>query len=224
MVVLHGLAQSRSLRIVWLLELLSIPYELRQHNRNPETLLAPATLKEIHPLGKAPILEDNGFILNESGAITEYLISRYGNGHIFTPSTDSLDYWLTQSWIHYAEGSLMPLILMSLVFRKIETSPMPLIARPIAKKIVGRAKQGFIHPQLHLHLAHVNRQLAGKTWLMGDHITAADIMMSFPLQAAKVRFDIDVYPFIVAYLNRISENPAYQRAVEKAGQPVFTKV
>ena len=122
MITLHVLAQSRALRIVWLLELIGTPYQIKTYTRHPETLLAPDELKAVHPLGKSPVIDDDGFVLNESGAITDYLIQTYSGGR-FMPERDSQDYWHYQRWLHYAEGSLMPLLLLGLVFRKIENAP-----------------------------------------------------------------------------------------------------
>ncbi|UOO81848.1 glutathione S-transferase [Uruburuella testudinis] len=223
MLTLHALAQSRSLRIVWLLELLGADYTLQQHERHPDTLLAPAALKNIHPLGKAPVLQDGDLILAESGAITDYLIQTYGGGRLM-PAPGSADYWAYQRWLHYAEASLMPLMLMALVFRKIDSAPMPFFVKPVAKKISARARQSFIEPQTALHLRYVDHELAGRRWLMGDDISGADIMMSYPLQAAAVRFDVAAYPHISAYLQRIEEDEAYRRALTKAGSPMLAAV
>ena len=139
MITLHVLAQSRALRIVWLLELIGTPYQIKTYARHPETLLAPDELKAVHPLGKSPVIDDDGFVLNESGAITDYLIQTYG-GH-FMPERGSQDYWHYQRWLHYAEGSLMPLLLLGLVFRKIENAPMPFFVKPVARKISGNVKK-----------------------------------------------------------------------------------
>ncbi|QIW15204.1 glutathione S-transferase [Pasteurellaceae bacterium RH1A] len=219
MITLHLLAQSRALRIVWLLEELGLDYQLKQYARDSQTLLAPDSLKQVHPLGKSPILQDGEQVLTESGMITDYLISRYGQQ--LMPEYGSADYWAYQRWLHYAEASLMPLLLMSLVFQRVESSPMPFFVRPIARKISGSVKQSFLHPQLALHLAHVERELTGKTWLMGEKLSGADIMMSYPLQAARMRLDMSQYPQIARYLAQIEQGAAYQRAVEKAGEPLL---
>lgn len=216
MITLHLLKQSRALRIVWLLELLGLEYRLEQYARHPETLLAPDELKTFHPLGKSPILDDNGFILTESGAITDYLIQTYGGGRLM-PAPGNHDYWQYQRWLHYAEASLMPLMLLGLVFRKIDEAPMPFFVKPIARKITGNTRHNFIDPQTSLHLGHVDESLKGRAWLLGNDITGADIMMSYPLQAAAARFGLDAYRNIRAYLARIEADPAYIRAVKKAG-------
>lgn len=221
MITLHALAQSRSLRIVWLLELLGLDYRLQQHERHPDTMLAPDALKSIHPLGKAPLLQDGELVLAESGAITDYLIQSYGQGR-FMPARDSADYWPYQRWLHYAEASLMPLLLMALVFHKIETAPVAFWVKPVVRKVSSKAQNSFIRPQTELHLRHVEQSLQNSDWLMGGSISGADIMMSYPLQAAAVRSDLSSYPNIRAYLARIEADEAYQRAVQKAGQPMMT--
>ena len=203
MITLHSLNQSRALRIVWLLEILGTPYRLQTYRRHPDTLLAPDELKAIHPLGKSPLLDDDGFILAESGAITDYLIQTYGNGHLMP------------------EGSLMPLLLLGLVFRRIESAPMPFFVKPIARKISGSVKSSFILPQAALHLSHIDSELENREWLVGNSLSGADIMMSYPLQAAADRFDFADYPNIRAYLQLIEAHEAYRRAVEKAGSPLL---
>ncbi len=196
MITLHSLDQSRALRIVWLLEILGTPYRLQTYRRHPDTLLAPDELKAIHPLGKSPLLDDDGFILAESGAITDYLIQTYGNGRLM-PERGSREYW------------------------QYESAPMPFFVKPIARKISGSVKNSFIHPQAALHLAHINSELENREWLVGNSLSGADIMMSYPLQAAADRFNFADYPNIRAYLQRIEAHEAYRRAVEKAGSPLL---
>ena len=135
------------------------------------------------------------------------------------PERGSREYWQYQRWLHYAEGSLMPLLLLGLVFRRIESVPMPFFVKPIARKISGSVKSSFIHPQAALHLAHINSELENREWLVGNSLSGADIMMSYPLQTAADRFDFADYPNIRAYLQRIEAHEAYRRAVEKAGSP-----
>ncbi|MCF7528756.1 glutathione S-transferase family protein [Neisseria lisongii] len=220
MITLHVLAQSRALRIVWLLELIGTPYQIKTYSRHPETMLAPDELKAVHPLGKSPVIDDNGFILSESGAITDYLIQTYGGGR-FMPKRNSRDYWHYQRWLHYAEGSLMPLLLLGLVFRRVENADMPFFVKPVARKISATVKGSFIEPQAALHLAYIENELNGKNWLVNNQLSGADIMMSFPLQAASERFGLEDYPNIRNYLQRIENDPAYQAAVRKAGNPLL---
>ncbi|QEY24885.1 glutathione S-transferase family protein [Neisseria animalis] len=220
MLTLHALQQSRAFRIVWLLELLECEYKLVSYPRNPETLLAPETLKTVHPLGKSPILEDGELVLTESTVIAEYLARNYGK-HNLLPEYNTPAYWQCRRWADYAESSLMPLMLLSLVFKRVETAPMPFFAKPVARKISSNVKSSFIHPQTELHLAHINETLAKQQWLLGNHITLADVMMSFPIQAAGKRFDLAAYSHILRYIGDMEHNPAYRRAVERSGKPVL---
>lgn len=220
-ITLHALAQSRSLRIVWLLEELGLPYTLTQHPRDARTLLAPPALKAVHPLGKAPVLQDGELVLAESGAIADYLVTTYGQGDWRPPEHGSAAYWQHQRWLHYAEGSLMPLNLLALVLRRIELAPMPFFVRPVARGITAKVRQGFVAPQAALHLHHLDDALSRTPWLMGGAPSAADVMLSFPVQAATSRLGADRdHPHLAAWLARIEARAAYQRAVAKAGQPL----
>lgn len=217
MITLHALSQSRALRIAWLLELLQLDYQTELIPRDPDTQLAPPGLRRLHPLGKSPLLQDGELALPESGAIAEYLLHRYGAGSTLKPAADSPAYPDYLFWLHYAEGSLMPLLVMSLVFRKVDEKPVPFFVRPIARRITGGVRESFLNPQLELHLGFVEGRLKGKTWLLGDTLTAADVMMSFPLQAALKRSRPD-RPHIAAYVERIEADPAYRRAESKLGK------
>ncbi|QIM68887.1 glutathione S-transferase [Basfia succiniciproducens] len=220
MIILYALTQSRAYRIAWLLEILNLPYKLEIIERDGETNLAPDALRSIHPLGKSPIIKDGDLVLTESGAIVEYLINRYGGGKL-KPEMNSTDYWQYLHWIHYAEGSLMPLLVIKLIFRKIDDADMPFIAKPIANKITEKVKQGVIRPQLKLHLDYIESQLAEKFWLVGDELTGADIMMSFPLQAAVSYFETNQYPHISAYVSRLNHTESFKRAEQKLGPLTF---
>ncbi|WBA10441.1 glutathione S-transferase [Salinivibrio kushneri] len=211
MIILHHLEQSRSQRIVWLLESLAIPYQLVRHQRDPKTKLAPRELKKIHSLGKAPVIEDGDVVIAESGAIIEYLIDKYGDGTL-TPSTDE-EKALYRYWMHYAEGSLMPPLVMSLIFSKIPKSPMPFFIRPIARKLMKGVTEQFLAPQLRDHFAMIDSHLAKHTWLCGDTLTAADIQMSFPLLAARKQLDAQKHANILRYLERVEQQPGYQNAL-----------
>ncbi|WP_404415755.1 glutathione S-transferase [Marinospirillum sp.] len=218
MLTLHHLEKSRSHRIVWLLELLELDYTIKTYQRDPKTLLAPAELKQVHPLGKSPILSDDELVVAESGAIIEYLLQRYGQGRL-QPAAKDIHSWVNyRYWLHYAEGSLMPLLLMKLVFTQIPKQPMPFFVKPVAKGISGKVMQRLVDPNLTTHLAFLEQQLEGKTWLLGDWLSAADVQMSFPMQALAARSDLTEYPRIAAYVQRIEEEPAWQRVVSKAGK------
>jgi len=217
MITVHHLNNSRSQRVLWLLEELGLPYEVKRYERNAETMLAPPALRAVHPLGKSPVISDGSETVAESGAIVEYLVARHGNGRLApregTPERQRYTYWL-----HYAEGSLMPPLLLKLVFDRVESAPMPFFVRPIARSIAGRAKSGFIGPQIDLHLDYVEGELGKSTWFAGEEFTAADIQMSFPLEAAAARGGLDARrPRTSAFLERIHARPAYRRALERGG-------
>lgn len=218
MLKLHHLERSRSQRVLWMLEELQQPYELLRYARDPKTLLAPASLRAIHPLGKSPVLEDDGRVIVESGAILEYLVDRYDAEARFAPRDESerLRY---RQWMHYAEGSLMPPLLLTLVFARLKKAPMPFFARPIARGIADRALRTYVGPQVQLHLDYIESELGRSRWFCGERFTAADVQMSFPLEAASTRADAAGRPRIHAFLERIRERPAYRRATERGGAP-----
>jgi glutathione S-transferase len=217
MVVVHHLENSRSQRVLWLLEELGVPYEVKRYERNKETLLAPPELRAVHPLGQSPVVTDDGTTVAESGAIIEYLVDRYGNGRLVPPAgtPERLRYTY---WLHYAEGSAMPPLLLKLVFDRLEIAPMPFFIKPIARAISGRAKSSFIEPQIALHLDYLESELGKSTWFAGNEMTAADVQMSFPLEAAAARANLAAgRPKLTAFLERIHARPAYQRALAKGG-------
>ena len=218
MIVVHHLNNSRSQRILWLLEELGVPYEIKHYQRDPKTMLAPPELRSVHPLGKSPVITDGEFTLAESGAIIEYLADRYGAGTLIpthgTPERLRCNYWL-----HYAEGSAMPPLLLKLVFRRVETSPMPFFVKPIAKGIAHKVMSSFVDPQLKLHLDYLEGELGKSPWFAGDTFSAADIQLSFPLEAFAARGGLDAsYPRLSAFLQRIHARLAYQRALQQGGE------
>jgi glutathione S-transferase len=217
MIVVHHLNKSRSQRVLWLLEELGVEYEVKRYERDAETMLAPPTLRAVHPLGKSPVIVDEGLTLAESGAIVEYLAGRYGNGRLI-PAAGSPEHLRYLYWLHYAEGSAMPPLLLKLVFDRVETAPMPFFIRPVAKQIAGRAKSAFIGPQINLHLDYMEQELGKTPWFAGNDFTAADVQMSFPLEAASARAGFGpTRPKLTAFLERIHARPAYTRALEKGG-------
>ncbi|KKJ06205.1 glutathione S-transferase family protein [Burkholderia gladioli] len=217
MLTVHHLNNSRSQRVLWLLEELGVPYELKRYERDPKTMLAPPELRAVHPLGKSPVLTDEGFTLAESGAIIEYLVERYGEGR-FAPPPGTPQRLRYTYWLHYAEGSAMPPLLLKLVALRIAQAPMPFFARPIARKISSTLQSSFVDPQLKLHLGYVDAALRETGWFVGDSFSAADVQMSFPLEAAASRADtLAQLPAIRAFLERIHARPAYQRALERGG-------
>ena len=215
MLTLHHLNNSRSQRILWLLEELGVPYEIKRYQRDAKTMLAPPELKAVHPLGKSPLLSDDGLVIAESGAIIEYLLERYGNGQ-FLPAAGTPELLRHRYWLHYAEGSLMPLLLMKLILSTVPKR-VPALIRPIGRAIVGGIEQAFLGPQLKLHLDYVEAELGKSQWFVGDELTGADFQMSFPLEAASARAGGAQRPRIKAFVERIQSRPAYRRALEKGG-------
>ena len=200
--IVHHLNNSRSQRILWMLEELGLPYEIKHYQRDAKTMLAPPELKRVHPLGKSPMLEDDGRIIIETGAICEYLVEK-ADGKLGPPAhrDDALRY---RQWLHYAEGSMMPPLLVMLVVNRI-----PLLGKTAAKRI---------QPMIDVHLNYVESELAQRPWFAGDEMTAADIMMSFPLEAAMSRAGLDASrPATVAWVEKVHARPAYQAALAKGG-------
>ncbi len=216
MITVHPLNNSRSQRVLWLLEELGIDYRVERYERDAKTMLAPASLKNVHPLGKSPVISDGERVVAETGAIIEYLVERHGNGRL-APAAGSDTRLRYSYWLHYAEGSLMPLMVMTLIFNRIVPGS-PMLIRPIAAGIVKAVHRQFLGPNTRLHLDYVESELGRSTWFAGEDFTAADVQMSFPLEAAASRAGgIDEYPRIAAFLERIHARPAYQRALQKGG-------
>jgi glutathione S-transferase len=223
MIVVHHLNNSRSQRVLWLLEELGLAYEIKRYQRDAQTMLAPASLREVHPLGKSPVITDDDRTVAESGAIIEYVVNRYGAGRL-APAPDSPERLRYTYWLHYAEGSAMPPLLLKLMFNRVESAPMPFFVRPIARSIAQRAKTSFIEPQLKLHLDYMESELGKSEWFAGAEFTAADIQMSFPLEAASVRAGLnESRPRLKAFLDRIHARPAYRRALERGGKYDFVR-
>jgi glutathione S-transferase len=218
MILVHHLNNSRSQRILWLLEELGLPYEVKRYQRDAKTMLAPPELRAVHPLGKSPVISDGDVTLAESGAIIEYLAGKYGEGR-FVPAPGTPERLRYSYWMHFAEGSMMPPLLLKLIFDRIESGPMPFFVRPIARKIAGTAKNLMVLPNLKRLLDYMEAELATREWFAGAAFSAADIQMSFPLEAASVRGGLDQSrPKLWAFLQKIHARPAYQRALEKGGR------
>jgi len=218
MIIVHHLNNSRSQRVLWLLEELGLPYEIKRYQRDPQTMLAPPSLREVHPLGKSPVITDGGLTIAESGAIVEYLVERYGGGQ-FAPAPGTPARLRYTYWLHYAEGSAMPPLLLKLVFDRIESGPMPFLVKPVARAIARRAKSSFIEPQIARHLDYMEAELGKFRWFAGDEFSAADIQMSFPLEAARKRAGLGASrPRLMDFLVRIHARPACQRALERGGK------
>ncbi|MGH8745150.1 MAG: glutathione S-transferase family protein [Burkholderiales bacterium] len=217
-IVVHHLNNSRSQRVLWLLEELGLPYEVKRYRRDPQTMLAPPELRAVHPLGKSPVIEDGDLKLAESGAILEYLAARYGEGRL-VPAAGTPERLRYIYWMHFAEGSAMPPLLMKLVFDRVEKGPMPFFARPVARAIARRARSAMVEPNLARQLDYMEGELAARAWFAGAEFSAADIQMSFPLEAAAARAGLDASrPKLTGFLERIHARPAYRRALETGGE------
>ena len=229
MLTLHHLEASRSHRILWLLEELGVPYELRRYQRDPATRLAPPELKKIHPLGKSPVLTDGELVVAESGAILEYLAECYGAqapaelAHL-EPARGTPAHRQCRFWMHYAEGSLMNWLVMQLVFDTIPRQPMPFFVRPIARTLCATVQRKLIAPNVQTALAFMEAHLAQHRWFAGEHLSLADFQMSFAVEAALARGNTaSAWPHLQAYLQRIQARPAYQRALEKGGPVLMAR-
>ncbi|RZJ17781.1 MAG: glutathione S-transferase [Brevundimonas sp.] len=216
MIVVHHLNDSRSQRVLWLLEELGLPYEVKRYQRDARTMLAPPELRAIHPLGKSPVIDDGDVRVAETGAIVDYLIETYGQGRLrAAPGTE--DGRRYSYWLHYAEGSAMPPLLLKLVFSQLPRRA-PALLRPLVKGIASKALTGFVDPQLRTHAAFWEGELARSPWFGGQAFGAADIMMSFPVEAAASRaLALTEYPRLAAFLKAIHARPAWQRALERGG-------
>lgn len=218
MVVVHHLNNSRSQRVLWLLEELGVPYEVKRYERDAKTMLAPPSLLAIHPLGKSPVIVDGDVTVAESGAIIEYLVGKYGEGRLLpptgTPQRQRYTYWL-----HYAEGSAMTPLLFKLVFDRIAANPAPWPISAISRRIAATVTDAFIAPNMKLHLDYIEAELAAYPWFAGEQFTAADIQMSFPLEIAVARAGLEASrPKSSAFLERIHARDAYKRALERGGK------
>jgi glutathione S-transferase len=218
MITVHHLENSRSQRVLWLLEELGLQYRVKRYARDKETGLAPASLRKVHPLGKSPVITDEGLTVAESGAIIEYLVGTYGRGSGLLPAERTPARLRCSYWLHYAEGSAMPPLLLSLIFRKMPAAPMPFFVRPVVRGIADKVQKSFVQPQLALHLDFMEAELGKSEWFAGDAFTVADIQMSFPLEAAGAAGLLGKdRPHLQAFIERIEARPAYQRALKKGG-------
>lgn len=206
MIEVHHLNNSRSQRILWLLEELGVDYEIVKYQRDPETNLAPESLRKIHPLGKSPVVRDDGQVLFESGAIIDHLVRRYGNGRLSPPEA-SHDHIRYQQWLHYAEGSAMLPLMLKLYTSRLGDAASPLFPR--------------IESEIRNHMGFLDSQLADRDFFLGDRFSAADIQLSFPAQATRILYGIEPFPNLAGFLDRIVARPAYQRAIERGGTYAF---
>ena len=220
-ITLHHLENSRSQRVLWLLEELGLQYELRSYKRDRKTSLAPPELKQVHPLGKSPVITENGVTVAESGAIVEYLLDahavRQGKSTLRPPPNTPERLRFTY-WLHFAEGSAMPFLLLRLVFDKTRKARMPFFVRPVVKGIADKVDKAFVMPNIKRQLDYIEAELARQPWFAGAEFSAADIQMSYPLEAADARMGLGSdYPNIAGWLARIHERPAYKKALDVGG-------
>lgn len=219
MITVHHLELSRSHRVLWLLEELGLDYQIELYKRNPKTSLAPPELAKIHPLGKSPVITDGALTLAESGAILTYLLETYDPEHTLIPERGGEAWRRFTYWMHYAEGSLMPFLVMKLVFGRISKAPVPALVRPIGKAISKEVGKAFLNPNIKTHLSFIEAELSTRDYLTGDALSGADIQMSYPLEAALSHAGSlgAQLTHTRAYLKRLSERPAYQRASSRGG-------
>jgi len=216
MLIVHHLNNSRSQRVIWLLEELGATYEVKRYQRDAKTMLAPPELKAVHPLGKSPIITHGERTVAETGAIITYIIDEFGQGRLIPPAgtEDRLRYTY---WLHFAEGSAMPPLVMTLLFGEVPKR-VPALIRPIAKMIGAGVQSSYLRPTIAAQLDLMEAELGKSAWFAGDDFTAADVMMSFPIEAASARAGLGAYPKLAAWLACIHARPACQAAL-KAGGP-----
>ena len=227
MITVHHLENSRSQRVLWLLEELAMPYEVKRYARDKKTSLAPPELGAIHPLGKSPVISEGKAVVAEPGAIVEYLLDQ-ASGTTLRPAPGTPERLRFTYWLHFAEGSAMPPLVMALIFNKVRTAPMPFFIKPIARGIADKVMGGFVQPNIDKQLAFMEAELMSRPWFAGQAFSAADIMMSFPLEAAaapgKNGGGLNArYPKLSDFLSRIHARPAYQRALERGGPYALLK-
>jgi glutathione S-transferase len=222
MLTVHHLNNSRSQRVLWLLEELGVPYEIQKYQRDAKTMLAPPELRSVHPLGKSPVIEDGGRVLAESGAIVQYLAETYGRDRLI-PAQGTDAYWRYVYWMHFAEGTAMPPLLLKLIFDRVKRSA-PFLIRPIARAIADGVLKSFVVPNLERHLDFMEAELGKGEWFAGAAFSAADVQMSFPVEASRMRAGLDERrPRLMAFLRKIHTRPAYERALERGGKYDFAR-
>ncbi len=217
MITVHHLENSRSQRVLWLLEELGVPYEVKRYERDKKTNLAPKQLLKVHPLGKSPVIEDNGSVIAETGAIIEHIIENHGGGRL-SPAKGTEDYRRYKYWIHAAEGSYMPPLVLALMLNRMETAKMPFFAKPIAKKLTQGVRDSYLTHTTRALFEYLDNELGKNEWLAGREFTAADIIMSFPAEASLQRIEESkAAANLKKYVDRLHARPAYKRALEKGG-------
>ncbi len=219
MITVHHLNNSRSQRVLWLLEELGVPYDVKRYERNAKTMLAPPELHAVHPLGKSPVITDGAHTIAETGAIVDYLIATYGDGRLIPPAGTEERLRYTY-WLHFAEGSAMPPLVMTLVFGALP-SRVPFFIRPVAKLISDNVQKSFLRPNIEAQLKLMEAELGKSTWFAGAELTGADVMMSFPVEAAATRGGLGDAPKLKQWLASVHARPAYQAALKRGGQYAY---
>lgn len=223
MIIVHHLNNSRSQRVLWLLEELGVTYEIKKYERDPATMLAPPALMDVHPLGKSPVITDGDITVAESGAILEYLVERYDDGRL-APAVGTAERLRWRYWLHFAEGSAMPPLLIKLVCDRVAQAPMPFFVKPIARAISTKVQAMVVQPNLKRQWDFMESELTQNKWFAGGQFSAADIQMSFPIEAAAQRAGLDAsWPRLTAFLKRIHARPAYKRALKTGGPYSFAE-
>jgi glutathione S-transferase len=217
MIVVHHLNNSRSQRILWLLEELGLEYEVKHYQRDVTTNLAPKILKLIHPLGKSPVITDGDIAVAESGAIIEYLVGTYGKGQLI-PEAGTPAYRHYSFWLHFSEGSVMPPLVAKLVLDKVRSNAKPFFVKVIANKIVDKLMASYYGPIMSANMDFIEHHLSHNPWFAGEQISGADIQMSFPLETAVAKGNSKDFPHISAFVERVHKRAAYQTALTKGGQ------
>ena len=224
MIKVHHLNNSRSQRILWMLEELNLEYEIVLYERDVKTLLGPESMSKVHPLGKSPIITDDRsgekILIAESGAIIEYMVESYGkNSSLIAPETGTQEERDYRYWLHFSEGSLMPPLLLRLIFDRVKKAQVPFFVKPITKAVADKVLSEFVNPNIKRLLDFIETSLEGKKWFLGDQLSGADIQMSFPLETSVAQGLIDDhYPCIQSYVERIHQQPSYQAALKKGGK------
>jgi glutathione S-transferase len=221
MITLHHLENSRSQRIVWLLEVLQLEYDIKKYKRDPKTGLAPKDLRKISSLGKSPVMEIDGEILPESGAIFQYLLTKYDTEFNWHPKTDSPSYKDFNFWLHFAEGSLMPPLVMKFIFSTIETK-VPFFIRPLPKLIFKGIDIAYLDHTLRYILEFIEKHLTTHQYFLGEKFSAVDIMMSFPLEAlASSQIELSAYPNIRTHVQNLKTREDYKKALKVGGEYAY---
>jgi glutathione S-transferase len=215
MITVHHLSNSRSQRVLWLLEELGVPYEVKRYERNATTRLAPPELRAVHPLGKSPVITDDGRAIAETGAIVDYLIERHGGGRLI-PLAGTEERLRYGYWLHFAEGSAMPPLVMTLVLQGM-VKAVPLLLRPLARRMADGVRDRYLNPTMAAQLDFMQAELERDTWFAGQEFTAADVMMSFPVEAAASRTGLGGRAKLTNWLDRIHARAAYKKALARGG-------